>query len=83
MDSMAVSCGNWTLLLMKQGIFPQTSNAEYYQKMVFGICSLTIVIFKRRSNEETKNQVFGNILPLLVCPFGLAGGWSPEVPDIG
>ena len=53
----------------KQGIFPQTSNAEYYQKMVFGICSLTIVIFKRRSYEETKNQVFGNILPLLVCPF--------------
>ena len=42
---------------------------EYYQKMVFGICSLTIVIFKRRSYEETKNQVFGNILPLLVCPF--------------
>jgi hypothetical protein len=51
--------------------------------MVYGICSLTIVKFKRRSNEETKNQVFGNILPLLVCPFGLAGGWSPEVPDIG
>jgi hypothetical protein len=41
--------------------------------MVFGIFSLTTVIFKRRSNEETKNQVFGNILPLLVYPFGLAG----------
>ncbi len=51
--------------------------------MEFGICSLTIVKFKRRSNEETKNQVFGNILSLLVCPFGLAGGWSLEVPDIG
>ena len=82
-NTMAVNCGNRTLLLMKQGIFPQTSNAEYYQKMVFGIYSLTIVIFKRRSNEETKNQVFGNILPLLVCTFGLAGGWSPEVPDVG
>lgn len=23
------------------------------------------------------------ILPLLVCPFGFAGGWSLEVPDIG
>jgi hypothetical protein len=57
----------------------QTSNAEYCQKMVFGICSLTIVKFKRQSNEETENQVFGNILPLLVCPFGLAGGWIPEV----
>ena len=56
-NTMAVNCGNRTLLLMKQGIFPQTSNAEYYQKMVFGICSLTIVLFKRRSNEETKNQV--------------------------
>ena len=74
---------NNALLLMKQGIFPQTSNAEYYQKMEFGICSLTIVIFKRRSNEETENQVFGNILPLLVCPFGFGGGWSLEVPDIG
>ena len=82
-NTMAVSCGNWTLLLMKLGIFPQTSNAEYYQKMVFGICSLTIVLFKRRSNEETENQIFGNILPLLVCPFGFAGGWSLEVPDIG
>jgi hypothetical protein len=68
---------------MKQEIFPQTSNVEYYQKMVFGIFSLTIVIFKRRSNEETENQVFGNIHPLLVCPFGLAGGWNSEVPDIG
>ena len=45
-NTMAVSCGNWTLLLMKQGFFPLTSNAEYYQKMVFGICSLTIVKFK-------------------------------------
>ena len=74
MDSMAVSCGNWTLLLMKQGIFPQTSNVEYYQKMVFGIFSLTIVKFKRQSNdnEETENQVFCNILSLLVCTFGLA-----------
>ena len=35
------------LLLMKQGIFHQTSNEEYYQKMVFGICSLTIMKFKR------------------------------------
>ena len=41
------------------------------------------VIFKRRSNEETKNQIFGNILPLLVCTFSLAGGRSSEVPDIG
>ena len=71
------------LLYRMSQIFPQTSNAEYYQKMEFGICSLTIVIFKRRSNEETENQVFGNILPLLVCPFGFAGGWSLEVPDIG
>ena len=60
-----------------------TSNVEYCQKMVFGICSPTIVIFKRRSNEETKNQVFRNILHLLVCPFGLAGGWISEIPDIG
>ena len=52
-----------------------------HQKMVFGICSLTIVLFKRRSNEETKNQVFCNNLPLLVCTFGLAGGWSLEIPD--
>ena len=29
--------------------------AEYYQKMVFGICSLTIVKFKRKSNEEKKD----------------------------
>jgi hypothetical protein len=49
--------------------------------MVFGIFSLTIVKCKRQSNEETENQVFGNVLPLLVSPFGLAGGWSPEVPD--
>ena len=35
---------------------------------------MTIVIFKRRSNEETKNQVFGNILPLLVCTFSLVDG---------
>ena len=47
-NTMAVSCGNWTLLLTKLGIFLQTSNAEYSQKMVFGICSLTIVIFKRK-----------------------------------
>ena len=33
--------------------------------MVFGIFSLTIVKCKRQSNEETENQVFGNILPLL------------------
>jgi hypothetical protein len=49
--------------------------------MVFVIFSLTIVKCKRQSNEETENQVFGNVLPLLVSPFGLAGGWSPEVPD--
>ena len=42
---MAVSCGNRTLLLTKQGFFPETSNAEYYQKMVFGICSLIIGIY--------------------------------------
>lgn len=48
-NTMVVSCGNWTLLLMKQGIFPQTSNAEYSQKMVFGICSLTIVKFKEKA----------------------------------
>ncbi len=35
------------------------------------------------SNEETENQVFSIILSLLVCTFGLACGWSPEVPDIG
>ena len=33
--------------------------------------------------EETKNQVFGNILYLLVWPSGLSGGWSSEIPDIG
>jgi hypothetical protein len=32
--------------------------------------------------EETKNQVFGNILSLLVCLSGLSCGWSPEIPDI-
>ena len=72
-NTMAVNCGNRTLLLMKQGIFPQTSNAEYYQKMVFGICSLTIVLFKRRSNEETEDQIFGGFFCMLVCTFGLAG----------
>ena len=40
--------------LWKQGIFPQTSNAEYYQKMVFGICSLTIVKFKRKSKNDSR-----------------------------
>ena len=53
-NTMAVSCGNWTLLLTKQGIFLQTSNAEYYQKMVFGICSLTIVKFKRKSKNDSR-----------------------------
>jgi hypothetical protein len=33
--------------------------------------------------EETENQVFGHILPLLVCPFGLSGGWSSEISDTG
>jgi len=76
--------------------------------MVSGIFSLTIVKFKRQSNEkttnearaessslelclerrscneiETKNKVRGYILYLLVRLFGLAGGWSPEVPDSG
>ncbi len=50
-NTMIVSCGNRTLLLTKQGIFPLTSNAEYYQKMVFGICSLTIVKFKIKNND--------------------------------
>ena len=36
--------------------------------MVFGICSLTIVKFKRKSNEETKNQVFCHIF---FCWFAL------------
>ena len=33
--------------------------------------------------EETKNQVFGNILSLLVCLSGLAGWWHSEIPDFG
>ncbi len=33
--------------------------------------------------EEKENQVFGNIFPLLVCPFGLSGGWNSEIPNIG
>ena len=33
--------------------------------------------------KETKNQVFSNIPFLLVCPVGISGGWSPEIPDIG
>ena len=28
-----------------------------HQKMVFGICSLTIVIFKRRSNEHKTDHI--------------------------
>ena len=32
--------------------------------------------------EETENQVFGNILSLLVCLSGLSCGWNPEIPDI-
>ena len=52
--------------------------------MVFGICSLTIVKYKRQSDEiETENQVFGNILSLLVCPFSLTGRWISEIPDVG
>ena len=35
-NTVAVSCGNWTMLLTKQGNFPLTSNAEYSQKMEFG-----------------------------------------------
>jgi hypothetical protein len=41
------------------------------------------VNYKRQSNEETENQVFSNILSLLVCHFGLTGGWGSEIPDIG
>jgi len=65
------------------GNLPPDLNAEYSQKMVFGICSLTIVKFKRKSNEETKNQVFRHILLLLVCPFSLTGRWISEIPDVG
>ncbi|MBO7542189.1 MAG: hypothetical protein J6T33_11090, partial [Bacteroidales bacterium] len=30
-----------------------------------------------------ENQVRSNIFPLLVWTFGLFGGWSAEIPDIG
>jgi hypothetical protein len=33
--------------------------------------------------KETKNQICSHILHLLVCPVGISGGWSPEIPDIG
>ena len=33
--------------------------------------------------EETKNQVYGIILYLLVCPLGLSCGWGAEIPDVG
>ena len=36
---------------------PQTSNAEYYQKMVFGICSLTIAM-----NKDEKLFMFSSRL---------------------
>ena len=26
---------------------------------------------------------YSHILHLLVCPVGISGGWSPEIPDIG
>ena len=53
---MAASCGNWTLLLKKQGISPLTLNAGFYQRMAFGICYLIIVKFKRRNNEDNRRQ---------------------------
>ena len=33
--------------------------------------------------KETKNQICSHLLYLLVCPVGISGGWSPEIPDIG
>lgn len=34
-------------------------------------------------NDETKNQVFCNILSMLVCLVSSVGGWSAEIPDTG
>ena len=52
--------GSRTLLLTKLGYFPLTSNAEYCQKMVFGICSLTIVIFKRRNSDGKYSTILSD-----------------------
>ena len=37
----------------------------------------------KNNNEETEDQIFGDIFCLLVCTFSLAGGWSSEIPDTG
>ena len=44
----------------KLGYFPLTSNAEYCQKMVFGICSLTIVMFKRRNSDGKYSTILSD-----------------------
>jgi hypothetical protein len=44
---------------------------------------LMIIFNAINETEEKENQVFGNILSLLVCPFCLSGGWNSEIPNIG
>ena len=51
---------------MKLGLSPQISNAAYYQKMGYGICSLTIVKFKINHKSQGIIIMFWDFLCIFV-----------------
>ena len=63
-----------------QGYLPRLS-ASY--RLFVRNTDISGIKLSNDETEETENQILGDISCLLVWPFSLAGGWNPEVPDIG
>ena len=51
--------------------------------VIIRLADISGIKISNDETEETKNQVFGNILSLLVWHSGLAGWWHSDIPDFG